>query len=531
MHQRPRELDRPATRDTSPPPPPPAEPSKWKTALIEAQFVAGGLVSHPAESTKHYSIIRHSHGLVWYQGPGTSIAITILASERLPPSRTVWLQERGYSGNAGMSIKALVGARGSWIDVTPAQEAQAHHVPTADERGIQRDVARFVKKATGHLKRHAPRETHLVRIPAVAQDGYFRLVLCKGGGDDDDPTKILCGSPVFRIASTSADAAVVRGASLSTMPLEVGVKVATAVGAQVVRKYTGVAGTVVQAKTSKVVAKSSVTKAAAVACRGVGGGIGSGLQTAVHDSWRSNRLDGHGRLINETTITTTTTNLRLASATIGSDDGPEPPFPIRFSGRLPEGTSHLGSEPGLPATKLRRVPDHIKSRLSGVFAAWVSCGRPPGPDAAWREAVVTIAPRRDAQPAVVTKASVSVTVAAGTVAVPPTEGRVDVLLMGYLHPAPPPAATADEVLARQRHDALVTVASLGRASWCPRETAARVRALRGARSLGDRLSEATGRVQQSVDRIPLHRAGVRSQAGRQRDELVGVGGIWVRRDG
>lgn len=38
----------------------PKDPSKWKTALGEAQYFAGGLVSRPAESTRHYSVIRHS---------------------------------------------------------------------------------------------------------------------------------------------------------------------------------------------------------------------------------------------------------------------------------------------------------------------------------------------------------------------------------------------------------------------------------------------------------------------------------------
>ncbi|QPH02787.1 hypothetical protein C2857_007004 [Epichloe festucae Fl1] len=245
--------------------PPPSRPKELKglkglkAALEEAQFVAGGLVGRSAESTKHYTIIRHSHALVWYRGPGTSVSITILADEPVPANRTVWLQARGYSGNAGMSLEALAGSRDKWIDVTPASEAEASHLPGAEERGIQRDMRRFAREAAslsssssssssgraggGSGGRHVPRETHLVRIPASAGDGYFRLLLCGG----DDPRKTLCGSPVFRVASTSADMSVVRGASLGTMPLELGLRVAsTVVGTHVVRKYTGIAGAVVQ---------------------------------------------------------------------------------------------------------------------------------------------------------------------------------------------------------------------------------------------------------------------------------------------
>jgi len=147
-----------------------------KTALGEAQFLAGRLISRPAEFTKHYTIIRHSHGLVWYKGSMTWIAITILADESLLGNRTLHLQQKGDSGNMGMSLKALMGPRDDWIDVTPVTEAQVHHVSEREERAIQGDLKRFVSKASGRLKKHISRETHLVRIPASATDGYFRLV-------------------------------------------------------------------------------------------------------------------------------------------------------------------------------------------------------------------------------------------------------------------------------------------------------------------------------------------------------------------
>ncbi|KGQ07989.1 hypothetical protein BBAD15_g6661 [Beauveria bassiana D1-5] len=173
----------------------------WKKAFDEAQYLAGGLIGSPAESNRHCSIIRHSSALVWYRGPATTVTVTILTDEPLPPTRTLWLQQKGFSGGLGMSLKAMVGTTSDWLDVTPTTRAEAAHLAVNEERGVQRDLRRFLNKATGRTTRHLPRETHIVRIPAAAQDGYFRIVLCPAR----DGKKILGSSPVFRLASTSAD--------------------------------------------------------------------------------------------------------------------------------------------------------------------------------------------------------------------------------------------------------------------------------------------------------------------------------------
>src|SRR6202034_649228 len=88
-------------------------------AYREVRHFAGGLIRHPSQSTKHFSILRHSHGLVFYQGPRTSIAISIFADAPLPTDRTIWLQGKGWTGHAGMRARALAGWNGKWIDVTP----------------------------------------------------------------------------------------------------------------------------------------------------------------------------------------------------------------------------------------------------------------------------------------------------------------------------------------------------------------------------------------------------------------------------
>ncbi|PNY26207.1 Riboflavin kinase [Tolypocladium capitatum] len=495
----------------------PREPSRWKAALGEAQYVAGGLVSRPAESTRHHSIIRHSHALVWYRGPSTAVAVTVLSDGPLPATRTVWLQEKGYSGSVGMTVKALMGSTGSWLDVTPARQARPEHLPEADERGIQRDLKRFAKRASGRLKSHVPRETHVVRVPATATDGYFRLVLCAG----EDGKKVLCGSPVFRIASTSTDAAVVRGASLSTMPLEVGVKVASTIGQQVAKKYTGIAGAVVQNRAAKVVNNAAARRAGQAAYRGY---RDAGLADAVSESWRKNQPGRYDQLVDG----------RLPEpsvAVIGSDAGPEAPFPLKFEGRVARAGGMSTAELGFPTANLRDVPDTIKTRLAGVFAAWAMVLPAKGlQDVShdWHEAVVTIAPPRGAPPSVAMGNGVAVHVAYDFDGAAFFDARLKVLLMGYLHPS---AANRDpgELAGEHAQDVMTTLASLGRDNWAPHETVARMKTLKGERSFSDRLDGATDRVQRHVDRIPLHWAGVRSESGVMRDQTYGSGGLWIPR--
>ncbi|KAI8721381.1 Riboflavin kinase [Fusarium sp. LHS14.1] len=492
----------------------PKDQSKWKAALGEAQYFAGGLISHPAESTKHFTIIRHSHALVWYRGPATSVPITIFSDEPLPQGRTVWLQQKGFSGNMGMTLKALVGTNGSWIDVTPASKAGVENLAEAEERGIQRDFKRFFKKASGRLKKHIPRETHVIRIPAAATDGYFRLVLCAGEGGK----KVLCGSPVFRIASTSTDASVVRGSSLSTMPLEMGIKVASTIGQQVAKKYTGVAGAVVEAGSKKFTPNAAIKKAAHAAYHT------SGIGNAVNESWRNGKAGRYDPMVGGAALTGPLT-------IIGSDEGPEAPFPFKLAGKVVHGTGLSTRELGIPTANLTEVPDEVKMRMGGVFAAWARLVPNKGMediDDDWYAAIVTIAPLRNGPPGVVQRNKVSVHFIHDFEEVTFFEIRVKVMLMGFLHPWIP-GQQDGEIVEEHGRDVMTTMASLARETWGPEIAASSIRALRSERSFGDRLNEATSRVQHQIDRIPTHLVGVRSEAGAMRDQVYGNGGMWIQR--
>lgn len=492
----------------------PKDQSKWKAALGEAQYFAGGLISHPAESTRHFTIIRHSNALVWYRGPATSVPITILSDGPLPPNRTVWLQQKGFSGNMGMTLKALMGTNGSWLNVTPASQAAPEHIAPNEERAIQRDLKRFSKKASGRTRKHAARETHIVRVPAAATDGYFRLVLTEG----EDSKKVLCGSPVFRIASTSTDVGSVRGSSLSTMPLEIGVKVATTIGQQVVRKYTGVAGMVVEKGTKKLAPSATVSKAVRAAYKS------SGVGERVSESWKNGKAGRYDPLVDGSA-------LDGPLAVVGPDAGPEPPFPLKFSGRVVPGTGISVRELGIPTANLREVPDEVKMRMAGVFAAWASIYPKEGlEDIAgdWYEAVVTIAPMRNAAPGVVQKNKVAVHVINDFEDVVFFDARLKVVLMGYMH-AWTGGLSDEETVEEHGQDVVTALATLGREAWQPDEAVATMAIAKGERTFTDRLNEVTGKVQNRVDRLPVHMVGVRSESGLARDQVYGNGGLWIPR--
>ncbi|KAG8415713.1 hypothetical protein J3458_009536 [Metarhizium acridum] len=500
---------------------PDAPPPKKTTLGQKMHFAMTGLINNPVESNSHYSVIRHSWLPVMYNGPDTSVSITILSDAPLPANRTLWLRQKGFLGNVGMALQAMTSSRSDWVEVTPAQEAQVKHVPDQKESIMQRDFERFARKARDKHKRQVPRETHIVRIPAAATDGYYNLVVC---GGSKAAAKVLCKCPVFRVASMSQDAAVVRGASLSTLPLEIGLKVASAVGTLVAKKYIGVAGVVAERSAGKYMAKQSVKKAATVAVESYQGLGGPGIQDVVRDSWRRQRA----------AATAGYTAELAAAVMMGSDDGPEKPFPFKFEGAVERGTGTSSAELGFPTANFSGVPDAVKTPLSGVFAAWVRL-LPRGGNTAdglspdWHPAVVTIAPPRGAAPAVTPRNGVCVHILHDFNDVTFFGRKLAVLLMGWLHPAAPPTAYSTDVVAQHAVDMGTAMASLDRENWSPEKTMARIKVLRSERSLSDRLDGVTGKVVRGVNRIPLHRVAVRSESEAMRDQYYGVGGIWIRR--
>ena len=522
--------------DTSPSPAD-TEPSNPKPGILKSAFdstrhFASSLISAPHESSGNYTIMRHSLGLIYYRGPGTTVSITILASKPLAQTRKLFLQRRGLSGNLGMNLATAMGALPltNWIDVTPATVASAKDVSEQTERGWQRDMERFRRKATRPVRSHVPRETHIIRIPAAAQDGYFRLVLCKG--DRNGGTgKVLCCGPVFRLASTSRDASVLRGASFLTLPIEIGVKVASVYANNTVGRVVapvtaaaGAAGTAVQNAAGEVaknvVPNEKARKIAAMVYYAAGVEDKAEEYEDRYHTIRDARYDplhdweGH--------------------AVIGADQGPEAPYPIKFEGAVAKGSGNAMAQMGILTASLSDVRDDVKMRMKGVFFGWGSVLTKKGLTGVghdWHVVIVNIGPAANSTPSVVAKPSVTVCFTHSLDDASIVDAKVKVVVMGFLHKqlTRQELADSDLVLSMTAKDMDISTASLSREGWGPEEALNIIKRKKAERGLGDRYTDVRTTVQTSFDKVPLHAAGIRTAGAAMRDHIHGNGGIWIPR--
>ncbi|KAK7984747.1 hypothetical protein PG988_002369 [Apiospora saccharicola] len=502
----------PTSVDTTPATTVAASKSFWQTAVDETIYFAGGLVSNPSESTKHYSIMRNSSALVYYRGPSTSVTITVFSDNPLPEDRTLWLQRKGYSGDMGMNFSTMFGAGGNWID--------------SDERVWQRDTNKFYKKVNKdkHLSKQMARETCIVRIPAIASDGYLRLLLCTG-----ERKKVLCPSPVFRVASTSSDVGVMRGASLSTMPLEMGLKAASVMGNAVVKKYVGPAkmlvGDRVQKVTRKVTNHGFVTSKAehiAYAKSGLKDKFNS-LESGYDGTRDVSYAPLHEQILFD-----------HEAEVLGPESGPEHPFPIKLNGKVSRGTGQGQAQMGIPTANLTGVSSDLLLRLSGIYIGW-ACVQPGvghvGMSYDWHEAIIMIGPCPYAAPRVVSSNVATVHMIHDFGSSTFFNSSLKVIIMAYLRPVPAQNRTRSptELQFSISQDVDIALASLSRESWGPHETMTMLRTAKSERNMADNYVETRAQLQKRVDSVPLHWAGVRSAGAEARDQAHGKGGLYIRR--
>ncbi|PWY77006.1 hypothetical protein BO70DRAFT_317882 [Aspergillus heteromorphus CBS 117.55] len=485
-------------------------PSAAQKAYSSTLYFLGGLIAHPTNSTKQHTILRHSPGVIFYRGSTTSLTLSLFSSTPLPADRTLWLQSKGWSGKTGMRTKALLHLTDSWLEVTPTLPAQASQVDPADERAWQRDIAKFRKKATGRAVGHVLRETVVVRVPVEAGDGYFQVVLC-GGGGERNRKKVLCYSPVFRVLSTSYSPSSVRGASLATMPLEVGALVLgmyaqTAAEAVVAPVTAAVKGRVkaVQPSWVKETAVQTVYEVS-----GAGGMVGEVLRR------------GDGREVE-------------GGYQMGvSEEGPKAPFPVDFTARV-DGDG--GEEGG--RLRLRRVPDAVAERYHGFFFGWARMEVGAGP---WLGVILSIVYWDPTQE---TRVNLSQAMTKVTTLrfiddpiLPAGQSRLQIRLMGFLRPdIPPPRGQTERELIAAR-DAAAEAAMLADACDVAHVQGILEHPAWAAESL---VSRADGNSSWSVENVkyhgqrlagkmPLHWVGVRAQTAEVRDKKIAVNGFYIVR--
>lgn len=64
--------------------------------------------------------------------------------------------------------------------MSPPITAHPDQLKAADERAWERDIKKFLRKASKTLAKHQVGETNGLRIPCDAHDGYLRFVMCAG---------------------------------------------------------------------------------------------------------------------------------------------------------------------------------------------------------------------------------------------------------------------------------------------------------------------------------------------------------------
>ncbi|RMZ22963.1 hypothetical protein D0859_13002 [Hortaea werneckii] len=538
--------------------------NKLRSAWSEVKHFAGGLITHPYEATKHFTILRHSHGLVYYQGPTTNIAITIFTSKPLPANRKLWLQKRGFSGRTGLKVGATLGTRSAWIDVTPAADLSAEFLPPEDERAWQRDISKFTRKAASsknkHIRNQKPFETDVIRIPHVAEEGYFRIVLCAG-------RKVLCPSPMFRYVSASTDPSVLRGASLKTLPLEVGVRVGAIVANEAangaahgaLQPVTNAYQNQVQPLMEKVNPAGATQEAALYAYEESGAAERVAATAGAVDERYEAQQEAQEQVLTGDDASSTVQPL-------GPDEGPSPPYPLLLSGKVVQRTGKSSRFLQFPTADLVGVPSDQLRRLEGVYLGWTQISKPQNSTLPletldqWYPSIITVAPALDQQTKALTPKNIGVHIIApsppspkdATKPLPPPlppettffNHPLTVLLLTYLRPPfpllPLPSLTNQEIQRRKNlhaHDVKLTLATLssersGSENWRAEGVLGKMRREGKERSWTDKMADKSLAGRKAVGRKtgPVVRGlGVKREGDAVWEEVVGRGGVRVGR--
>lgn len=487
--------------------------SPVQKAYGEARHFLGGLIAHPAESTKHFTILRHSHGVVFYRGSTTTIAVSIFSDAPLPPNRTLWLQSKGFSGKTGMRAKAFLRLYDSWLNVTPTIPVKADQVSQSDERAWQRDIGKFRQKPPTHQLR----ETIIARIPVEAGDGYFSLVLCRG-----EKKNVLCTSPVFRVLSTSTDPSSIRGASLSTLPLELGAMVLGMYTQNVAQNFLSPAAETVKNRIAPY-QPSWVTETAATTAfevSGAGDRIGSSLKGSEnHSPFGSPALPEDSSYL---------------------ERGPVQPYPVDFKAQGEAVESVWGAEP--PKFNLIKLPDWVLERFNGYYFGWARYEQIVEKSmSSWQHSILAVKHFDPSESALVKISQALKRIATLRLldnSQLPNRSKIEVRVMGFIRP-PPPQRTekqledretaAEAAMLADACDASFTQDVLDRPTWAPEASGGRPDDIGMLQRTQTGLSSVKTNGKKWAEQVPLHLIGVRSPMAEISDRRVAVNGLYIVR--
>lgn len=451
-------------------------------------------------------------------------------------------------GKVGMKVGSLGGGgKTSWIDVTPTHAAGPGDVPPTDERAWQRDIKSFYKKAQGKERKHLARETCILRIPCEADDGYLRVVLCTGEGGK----KILCPSPVFRLASTSTSMGSIKGAGLSSLPLELGLKV----GGWVAKAH---ASSAVQSFTSPITGALQQYEPGFMEKEAMKLGYDATVAGRV-DQMEEVHLQEREREYDFSDYQDELGNT-VAGAEIESElenITPEAPFPIRFTAILKakqtgSGDANVGAEYSVTG-----VSEDLLLKHEGRFSGWLQPSGSKEKTGGWLPALLVFHRERhkvthrkivDLLPLVVDSEDSVIKLEALK-----DGSKAEILLMAYLGPngdesilssptssvnsptspktpaTPQVELTAVELEEQRGTDIVTTLSLLALPAFAHEHATEQIQSRKSDRKLTEKFSDIRMSGQKRYDAIPAHRLGVRTEGQKLRDQLVGKGGLYIKR--
>jgi hypothetical protein len=433
----------------------------------------------------------------------------------------------------GMKVKSLVGRNGNWLNVTPTIAVGTEQLNPHDERAWQRDLNKFRKKAQAKIRdKHIARETAVVRIPAEAGDGYFQIVMCT-----DEKKKVLCTSPVFRFLSTSTSPSSLRGASLSTLPLELGAMVLTTYASKTVGTMISPVTSAVQGSIQSYMPSFWTQEVATIAygMSSVEDKVDSTFETANsrYDETREQAL------------------ARVGKVDIALEEGPKAPYPIRITGRTQTGVSNMVEELNMPVFSLIGVDEGMMHKLYGYYFGWArNIEKSEIDETAWVQAIISVVPINVSQLARINIAQANKRVLTLRLICDfediPAEGALlEIHVLGFIRPDEPiqrtnlewGIQTGDEAaheaaMLSEVNDVRVAQEILDHPSWSP-EAAVRPklqeRKTSGFQKITGGYANTKMAAQRQMDKVPLHKVGIRLEADKLRDKAIVANGFYVMR--
>ena len=518
--------------------------SPVQKGLREARHFAGGIIHHPAESTDHYSILRHSHGLVFYQGTSTSIAISVFADRELPPDRSYLLKPKAWSF-AAKNRATFKEQTSSLMNVTPSATVKVEQLNPSDERAWQRDIAEFkYRTRRGYKRKHTLRETVVVHIPVEAGDGYFQLALCHGKSEE-----MYCISPVFRLLSVSPTMGAISGAHWATLPLEIGaialtMQAKTAIGTALLPVKLAAKSKTVPHMPGGVVAHAGHARTAGKLAYGATGAADR-VATELAKFNESYIQEREGPF---------TPALKIDD---DYEHGPKPPYPITFEARV-DTSRRSKSKHIMPRRDLINISENVLYRLCGYYFGW--CYLPSERvdrtgrirhRSRWYQAIIVVIPIDiDGLDRVSMSRANQKHVQLQILddhEQPSHDEVLKIQIFGCIRPWDQELEKTlavdmkkgeeiafETVMENEANDIVVAQAILDEPSWHPeviteREAAEPKEKAHGMERVKQEYTEKRLAVQKKIDKVPLHKFGVRMPVDKRKDQTVITNGYFVER--